>query len=85
MTVDKKDFQLVVSGEKKEENVVLKQMAQNRYTYIDEADGKRYLRRFDLLRLCAGNSADRGSVVVQVSDTTYAEGTSVHENPLTFA
>lgn len=74
MTVDKNDFQLVVSGEKKEVNVVLKQMAQNKYTYIDEADGKRYLRRFDLLRLCVGNRANWVSVVVQVSDTTYADG-----------
>ena len=44
------------------------------YTYIDEADGKRYLRRFDAIRFYVGYHSDRDSAVVQVLDTTYEDG-----------
>ena len=63
-----------VSGVKTEEYRSLKQTTLNKYTYIDEADGKRYLRRFDAIRFYVGYHSDRDSAVVQVLDTTYEDG-----------
>lgn len=74
LNVDKKNFELIASGEINEKCCELKQTTLNKYTYIDEADGKRYLRRFDVLRLCAGNRANSLSAVVKVSDIAYADG-----------
>ena len=74
LNVDKKIFELIASGEIKEECCELKQTTLNKYTYIDEADGKRYLRRFDVLRLRAGNRANCMSAVVKVLDTSFADG-----------
>ena len=45
-----------------------------KYTYLDESDGKRYLRRYDALRLFVGYHKDRESALVQVTDITYNEG-----------
>lgn len=72
--VVKKYFELLVSEEKNEQRCELNQTTLNKYTYIDEADGKRYLRRFDVLRYFTGNRANRASAVVEVSDTTYGDG-----------
>jgi hypothetical protein len=63
-----------MSGDKKIEYRELKQTTLNKYTYLDEADGKRYLRRYDALRLFVGYNKDRESALVQVTDTTYNEG-----------
>lgn len=52
----------------------LKQTTLNKYTYIDEADGIRYLRRYDALRLFVGYRKDKKSALIQVIDTTYNEG-----------
>ena len=79
LNVDKKNFELIASGETKEECCVLKQTTLSKYTYIDEADGKRYLRRFDVLKLCVGNRANSMSVVVEVTDTTYADGVITYQ------
>ena len=63
-----------MSGAKKTEYRELKQTTLNKYTYLDETDGKRYLRRYDALRLFVGYNKDRESALVQVTDTTYNEG-----------
>ena len=44
------------------------------YTYVDETDGERYLRRYDALRLYVGYNKDGESALVQVTDITYNEG-----------
>ena len=72
--IKKKDFEQIVSGEKTEEYRELKQTTLNKYTYIDESDGKRYLKRYDVLRLCVGHDSDMDSAVVEVADTTYDGG-----------
>jgi hypothetical protein len=41
---------------------------------LDETDGKRYLRRYDALRLFVGYNKDREGALVQVTDITYNEG-----------
>lgn len=74
LVIKKKDFEQIVSDEKKEEYRELKQTTLNKYTYIDESDGKRYLKRYDVLRLCVGHDSDMDSAVVEVVGTTYNGG-----------
>lgn len=74
LNIKKENFDLIIKGEKKEEFRELKQTTLNKYTYIDETDGKRYLRRYDVLHLFVGYHKDRDSAIVQVLDTTYDDG-----------
>lgn len=74
LNIKKIYFDEIMSGTKKIEYRELKQTTLNKYTYIDEADGKRYLRRYDALRLFVGYHKDRESALVQVTDTTYNNG-----------
>ena len=63
-----------MSGTKKIEFRELKQTTLNKYTYLDETDCKRYLRRYDALRLFVGYHKDRESALVEVKDITYHNG-----------
>ena len=72
--IEKENFEAIVKGEKTEIHRTLKQTTLNKYTYVDEADGKRYLRRFDVLRLYAGRRSGGDSAVVQVLDTSFEAG-----------
>ena len=74
LNIKKVYFDEIIAGNKKIEYRELKQTTLNKYTYIDEADGKRYLRRYDALRLFVGYHKDRESALVQVVDTTYSDG-----------
>ena len=74
LNIKKVYFDEIMSGEKKIEYRELKQTTLNKYTYLDENDGKRYLRRYDALRLFVGYNKDRESALVQVTDTTYNNG-----------
>ena len=74
LNIKKIYFDEIMSGTKKIEYRELKQTTLNKYTYIDEADGKRYLRRYDALRLYIGYNKDGESALVQVTDITYNEG-----------
>ena len=74
LNIKKVYFDEIMSGEKKIEYRELKQTTLNKYTYLDESDGKRYLRRYDALRLFVGYHKDRESALVQVTDTTYNNG-----------
>jgi T5orf172 domain. len=74
LNIKKVYFDEIMSGVKKIEYRELKQTTLNKYTYLDESDGKRYLRRYDALRLFVGYDKDRESALVQVTDTTYNEG-----------
>ena len=74
LNIKKIYFDEIMSGAKKTEYRELKQTTLNKYTYLDETDGKRYLRRYDALRLFVGYNKDRESALVQVTDTTYNEG-----------
>lgn len=72
LNIKKVFFDEIIRGEKSIEYRELKQTTLNKYTYIDEADGKRYLRRYDALRLYVGYHRDRESALVQVTDITYS-------------
>ena len=74
LNIKKNYFDEIINGTKKIEYRELKQATLNKYTYIDETDGKRYLRRYDALRLFVGYNKDRESALVQVTDITYNEG-----------
>ena len=74
LILEKVYFESIITGQKTEEYRALKQTTLNKYTYIDEADGKRYLKRFDAIRFCVGYHSNRDSAVVQVLDTTYNDG-----------
>ena len=74
LNIKKMYFDEIMSGTKKTEYRELKQTTLNKYSYIDEADGKRYLRRYDAIRLFVGYHKDRESALVQVTDTTYNNG-----------
>ena len=67
-------FNEILSGTKTVERREIKQTTLNRYTYIDPADGKRYLRRFDALQLIVGQGKTGDMALVRVADTTYADG-----------
>lgn len=74
LNIKKMYFDEIMSGIKMIEYRELKQTTLNKYTYLDESDGKRYLRRYDALRLFVGYHKDRESALVQVTDITYNEG-----------
>ena len=74
LNIKKMYFDEIMSGIKKIEYRELKQTSLNKYTYLDESDGKRYLRRYDALRLFVGYHEDRESALVQVTDITYNNG-----------
>jgi hypothetical protein len=74
LNIKKIYFDEIMRGEKTIEYRKLKQTTLNKYTYIDESDSKRYLRRYDALHLYVGYHKERDSAIVQVVDTTYNEG-----------
>ena len=74
LNIKKIYFDEILSGAKKIEYRELKQTTLNKYTYLNEADGKRYLRRYDALRLFVGYHKDRASALVEVKDITYNNG-----------
>ncbi|WP_036878063.1 GIY-YIG nuclease family protein [Xylanibacter oryzae] len=74
LNIKKVFFDEIMKGEKKIEYRELKQTKLNKYTYIDETDGKRYLRRYDVIRLHVGYNKNSESAIVEVTDITYNEG-----------
>lgn len=77
LNIKKPFFDMIISGEKDIEYRELKQTTLNKYTYIDAADGKRYLRRYDALHLYVGYHKDREHAIVQVKDITYNKNENV--------
>lgn len=67
-------FKEIMSGEKTSEYREIKQTTINKYTYIDEADGKRYLRHYDVIRFYVGYHKDRDSALVEITDITCLSG-----------
>lgn len=74
LNIKKVYFDEIIAGRKKIEYREIKLTTLNKYTYIDEADGKRYLRRYNALRLFVGYHKDRESALVEVVDTKFSEG-----------
>lgn len=74
LNIKKVYFDEIMKGKKKIEYRELKQTTIKKYTYLDESDGKRYLRRYDALHLYVGYHKDRENALVEVTDITYNEG-----------
>lgn len=74
LNIKKIHFDEIMRGDKSIEYRELKQTTLNKYTYIDDADGKRYLRHYDALHLFVGYHKDRESAIVKVKDITYNDG-----------
>lgn len=74
LNIKKVYFDEIINGTKKIEYREIKQSTINKYTYVDESDGKRYLRRYDALRLFVGYHKDRENALVKVVDTTCFNG-----------
>lgn len=74
LTIRQSDFESIVDGIKKTERRQVKQSTLNKYTYVDDADGKRYLRRYDAIRFNTGAHGDGRSALVQVTDTAFEDG-----------
>lgn len=74
LNIKKACFDEIIKGTMKTEERVLKQSTVKRYTYLDESDGKRYIRRYDALRLFVDYHNDRESALVEIVDTTFAGG-----------
>lgn len=60
-------FQDIIAGRKDVEYREIKQTTINKYTYRDEADGKRYLRPYDVVRFYVGYHKDRDSALVEIT------------------
>lgn len=76
LNIKKMFFEQILSGRKKKEYRDIKQTTIKKYTYVDPADGKRYLRPYDVLKLYVGYHRDRDSAVVEVKNITH-EGNEV--------
>ena len=61
----------IVDGEKKTVECEMKQSNIGRYTYLDEAEGKRYLRPYDVIQLYLHSKNDAPNALVQVKDITF--------------
>lgn len=73
LNIKKVFFDMIMAGDKDVEYREIKQTTLNKYTYIDAADGKRYLRRYDALHLYVGYHKDREHAIVEVKDITYSK------------
>ena len=68
------DIKSIAEGKIKEHSLELKQSILNKFTYIDEADNKRYLRRYDVIHFVSGKGSRQKSVLVKVEDISFKEG-----------
>ena len=74
MTVNDSEISSIAEGRTKEFSRELKQNVLNKFTYIDEADNKRYLRRYDVINFVSGKGSGQKSVLVKVEDISFKEG-----------
>lgn len=64
-------FNEILSGDKTIEFRELKESTLGKYTWVEQATGSRYLKKFNALKLNVGYNKDRESALVEVIDTTY--------------
>ncbi len=65
------DLHQILKGEKTDDKRTIKQTSLNKLTYIDEADNKRYLRRYDAIRFVSGKGSGEETVLVQINKITF--------------
>lgn len=74
LCVRKALFESYTRGLETIHRIALKQSNVGKYTYIDESDGKRYLRRYDAIRFFEGYTKEERNALIEVTDIVYADG-----------
>ena len=74
LCVRKALFESYVRGLENVHRIGLKQSNVNKYTYIDDADGKRYLRRYDAVRFFEGYTKEERSALIEIVDIQFTDG-----------
>ena len=74
LCVRKSLFESYVKSAEKKHRIALKQSNVNKYTYIDDADGKRYLRRYDAVRFFEGYTKEERSALIEIVDIQFTDG-----------
>ena len=74
LCVRKSLFEGYIAEAEKTHYIPLKQSNVNKYTYIDEGDGKRYLRRYDAIRFFEGYSKEERCALIAVKDIEFTDG-----------
>ncbi len=67
-------FNMILSGEKTIEYRDLKESKINTYTWVDNNDGKRYLRNFNAIKFYVGYNKNNDYALVEVTNITYNAG-----------
>lgn len=73
LKIPKLEFENIISGDLKLLARPIRQNTLNTYTYVDQADGKRYLKRFDVVHLTVRGGTS--SVILSVKDITFSNKT----------
>lgn len=73
LKIPKLEFENIISGDLKLLARPIRQNTLNTYTYVDQADGKRYLKRFDVVQLTVRGGTS--SVILSVKDITFSNKT----------
>ena len=71
LTIGNYDLQQILKGAKMTDKRNITQTSLTKFTYIDEADGKRYLRRYDAIRFVSGRGSHEETVLAQVNSITF--------------
>lgn len=74
LCVRKALFESYTQGLETIHRIALKQSNVGKYTYIDESDGKRYLRRYDAIRFFEGYTKEERNALIEVADIVFADG-----------
>ena len=74
LCVRKSLFESYVKSAEKKHRIALKQSNVNKYTYIDDADGKRYLRRYDAVRFFEGYIKEERSALIEIVNIQFTDG-----------
>lgn len=75
LNIKKNHFDAIISGEETIESRTIKQSTLKKFTYVDKEDGKRYLKKYDVLHLFVGYHKNEESAIVEVLDTTNKDNT----------
>ena len=73
MSIKQIYFDAILAGDKEIEYRQLKQTTQGKFTRLDKATGKRYIRQPHILRLYTSYSADHDVLLVEVKKTVFRE------------
>lgn len=78
LMITQKEYNGILNGNLDTLSCKLNQTTLNRYTYLDPSDGKRYLHRYDILRLTT-KGRTHNSILVDVEDIRYENGVVVYQ------